>query len=92
MLKCFQEEISQFLIDEFQKILLSDEVLNERFATYQTAVARFILDMQIYKNADEILEFYMNFNDLLSQQSVAFDHSSISEYYRILLLHQHHPH
>ncbi|KAG5292566.1 hypothetical protein I7I48_04693 [Histoplasma ohiense] len=72
-------EISQSLINEFHEMLLFNEVLNERFAMYQTAVARFVLDMQVYKNTDEVLEFYIDSDDLLSQQGVAFNHSSISE-------------
>ncbi|KAG5292714.1 repeat set, removed [Histoplasma ohiense] len=76
--ECFHKT-SQSLINEFHEMLLSDEVLNERFAMYQTAVARFVLDVQVYKNAGGVLEFYMNSDDLLSQQGVAFDHSSVPE-------------
>ncbi|KAG5295154.1 hypothetical protein I7I48_11934 [Histoplasma ohiense] len=72
-------ETDQSLINEFHEMLLFNEVLDERFAIYQTAVVRFVLDVQIYENAGGVLEFYVNSDDLLSQQDVAFDHSSVSE-------------
>ncbi|OJD20298.1 hypothetical protein ACJ73_08367 [Blastomyces percursus] len=68
----------QALIDAFHEMQLSD-VSHEKFASYQTAVAKFVLDVQVYEDAGGVLMSYADSDELLPSRGEAFDYSSVPE-------------